>query len=329
MKLLKLVTAASIALSAFSMAQASAKELSLAYFMGPKHPMNKGVFTPFGERLAEVSGGKLTVKQYAGGALNKVPPKQYSILLDNVADIVFTLPGYTADLFPKTNVVGLPGVCDTALECTEGMNRARAVLEKEYNAKVLALWSNAPPVLITKDKPVTKLADIQGMKIRVTSKSDVPFVEALGASAVAQPVTQINQNLANGVIDAIMIDSSAVRSFKLHEPANYITTWFPGSGSAFALLMNMDVYNSLTDEEKGWVDEASSPELALGGGRTYDRASAGGLKLAAEKGNQLLEWDAGEKEKVQALIDEAMGTLSGNAVGDSTIGDVIKLMKGQ
>ena len=47
MKLLKYVTAASIALSAFSMAQASAKELSLAYFMGPKHPMNKGVFTPF------------------------------------------------------------------------------------------------------------------------------------------------------------------------------------------------------------------------------------------------------------------------------------------
>ena len=329
MKLLKIATAAGIALSALTVTQASAKELSLAYFMGPKHPMNKGVFTPFAEKLKEVSGGALTVKQYAGGALNKVPPKQYSILLDNVADIVFTLPGYTADVFPKTNVVGLPGVCDTATECTEGMIRARVVLEKEFNAKVLALWSNAPPVLITKDKPVTKLADIQGMKIRVTSKSDVPFVEALGASAVAQPVTQINQNLTNGVIDAIMIDSSAVRSFKLHEPANYVTTWFPGSGSSFALLMNLDVYNGLSDQEKAWVDEASGPELAMGGGRMYDKVSVGGLKLAAEKGNKLLEWDAGEREKVQALIDAAMADLVTKNVGDSTIGDVIKLMKGQ
>jgi TRAP-type C4-dicarboxylate transport system substrate-binding protein len=329
MRLLNIIAATSMALGTLATYQASAKELSLAYFMGPKHPMNKGVFTPFGDKLKAISGGALTVKQYAGGALNKVPPKQYSILLDNVADIVFILPGYTADVFPKSNVVGFPGVCDSALECTQGMNRARSVLEKEYNAKVLALWSNAPPVLITKDKPVTKLSDLQGLKVRVTSKSDVPFVEALGASAVAQPVTQINQNLSNGVIDAIMIDSSAVRSFKLHEPANYVTTWFPGSGSAFALLMNLDVYNGLTDQERAWVDEASGPELALGGGRMYDKASAGGLKVAAENGNKMLDWDPGEREKVQALIDKAMAGMLGNQVGDSTIADVIKLMKGQ
>lgn len=329
MKPLHTVAAACIALGSVLATQASAKELSLAYFMGPKHPMNAGVFTPFAEKLAELSGGALTVKQYAGGALNKVPPKQYSILLDNVADIVFTLPGYTADVFPKTNVVGLPGVCSSAVECTEGMIRAGDVLEKEFNAKVLALWSNAPPVLITRDKPVTKLSDLDGLKVRVTSKSDVPFVEALGASAVAQPVTQINQNLTNGVIDAIMIDSSGILSFKLQEPANYVTTWFPGSGSAFALLMNKDVYDGLTDQEKAWVDEASGPELALGGGRMYDKVSAKGLQVARDGGNEMMEWEPGEREKVQARIDEAMTEIVKQKVGDSTIGEVIKLMKGQ
>ncbi|MEM7462025.1 MAG: C4-dicarboxylate ABC transporter substrate-binding protein, partial [Pseudomonadota bacterium] len=93
--LLSLAAAATIALTA----TASAKEMSLAYFMGPKHPMNAAVFTPFAEKLAELSGGKLTVKQFPGGALNSVPPKQYAILLDGVADIVFTLPGYTGDVF--------------------------------------------------------------------------------------------------------------------------------------------------------------------------------------------------------------------------------------
>ncbi len=41
------------------------------------------------DKLAELSGGKLTVKQFPGGALNKTPPKQYSIMLDGVTDIAY------------------------------------------------------------------------------------------------------------------------------------------------------------------------------------------------------------------------------------------------
>ena len=52
-KLLGITTAAVLAFAGM----ATAEELSLAYFMGPKHPMNKAVFTPFAEKLAEVSVG--------------------------------------------------------------------------------------------------------------------------------------------------------------------------------------------------------------------------------------------------------------------------------
>ena len=331
MNKIKAIAAAAgfVAAGTFAGSTASAGELSLAYFMGPKHPMNAGVMTPFGEKLAELSGGKLTVKQFPGGALNKVPPKQYSILLNGVADIIFTLPGYTADVFPKTNVMGLPGVCDSAFSCTEAMQRVRGELEKEYNAKVIAIWANAPPVLITRDKAVRTLEDLQGMKIRVTSKSDVPIVEALGASAVAQPVTVINQNLANGVIDGIMIDPSAIGAFKLFEPANYVTTWFPGSGSAFVLLMNKDVYDGLSDEEKGWVDAAASAELSLGAGKAYDAASARGLGAARKAGNEMIELSDAEKAKFQARVDAVMAELVKKPVGDSTIGDMIAKMTGK
>lgn len=308
---------------------AQATELSLAYFMGPKHPMNKGIFTPFGEKLTEVSGGALTVKQFAGGALNKVPPKQYSILLDGVSDIAFTLPGYTADVFPKTNVLSLPGVCDSAVACTESLQRARAELEPEYNAKVLALWANAPAVLITKNKPVRTLEDMKGMKIRVTSKADAAFVEALGASAIAQPVSVINQNLANGVIDAIMIDPSAIRSFKLHEVAKHVTTWFPGSGSPFALLMNKEVYDSMSAEEQAWVDEVSGPELSMNAGKTYEAAGAGGLKLAAETGLEMIDLPESEIARIKALVNESMLTLAKKDAGDKTIGDMVRIMRGE
>ncbi len=318
------------AIAAFTLAgAASAKELSLAYFMSPKHPMNNAVFTPFAEKLAELSGGTMTVQQFPGGALNSVPPKQYAILLDGVADIVFTLPGYTGDVFPMTQVVGLPGVCESASACTEALLNARETLATEYNAKLLAIWANAPPVLITKDKPIRTLEDLAGLKIRVTNKSDLPIVEALGASAVAQPVTVINQNLTNGVIDVIAIGPSAIRSFKLQEPANYITTWFPGSGSAFVLLMNLDVYNGFSEEERGWIDAASDDALSRAGGTFYDKAAGGGMKLAAEAGVEIIDLSDDEKARWLAAVAGALETAKGSAAGSSTVGDIMMMMAGQ
>ncbi len=71
--------------------------------------------------------------------MNSSLAREYGMLLDGVADIALALPGYTADLFPKTNVVSFPGVCLTAVECTEALERAKPVLEREYQAKVLAI----------------------------------------------------------------------------------------------------------------------------------------------------------------------------------------------
>ena len=127
----RLIIGLTTAFSLLNSTPALSDELSLAYFMGPRHPMNAAVFTPFAERLAELSGGEITVQQFPGGALNSVPPQQYNILLEGVADIAFALPGYTGDVFPITNVVSLPGVCSDALDCTQALLNARGVIEEE------------------------------------------------------------------------------------------------------------------------------------------------------------------------------------------------------
>ncbi len=196
----------------------------------------------------------MTVRQYPGGALNSVPSKQCSILLDCVADIAFAVLSFFGDLFPKTNSISLPNIFDSFAECTKALRNANTVLEKEYDAKLLALRASSPPILPTKNKPVRTPEDLKGMKIRVASKRIAPFAEALGVSAVAKPVDVTNRNLATGAIDPGAIDASGIDSFMLNEPANYLTTYFPGSGIAFALLMNKNVYDSPSEREKGWGD---------------------------------------------------------------------------
>ena len=184
-------------------------------------------------------------------------------------------------------------------------------------------------MLITRDKPVRTLEDLKGMKIRVTAATDVPFAEALGASAVSQPVSVINQNLTNGVIDAIAIAPSAIRSFKLHEAGNYVTTWFPGSGSAFVLLMNKGVYNGLSDEEKGWIDEASGDWLSMSGGQMYLKAGNGGVEYARKNGNEIIELSDAEKAKFNAAIADAVAKFKTATVKDGMTGeDVMKMMTG-
>ena len=324
----KLATLATAALIAGA-TTAQARDLALSYFMGPTHPMNEAVFSAFEQKLEEVSGGELTVTQFPGGALNSSPPKQYSILIEGVADVAFHLPGYTAQLFPIATSVTTPGMCADAVECTEAMWRAYDQIAEEFDAKILALWANDPQVLYTKDKPVRTLEDMDGLLVRVTSAQDIPFTEALGASAVSQPVSVINQNLANGVVDAVSIDPSATMSFKMHEPANYITTNIPGAGSAFVLLMNKGVYGALSDQEKAWVDEASGKWLSMRGGEAYRAMAQRGIDIARENGVEIIELSDEERARWDAAIQPAMDEWLASDVGQGLTGaEVTAIMKG-
>ena len=301
------------------------RELSLAHFLPADHPLNEAVFTPLSRELAELSDGRLTVRQFPAGALNSSPAAQYSILVSGVADIALAVPSYTADLFPKTDLIGYPGICKTAADCTEALRRALPVLEREYDAKVLGIWSNAAPVLLTRDTPVRTLEDIRGLKIRVSSRSLIPFIEALGASAVMQPGTVVHQSLTTGVIDGVAISPSGISTFQLHEPAAYLTDWLPASGLPFVLLMNRGVYASLAPEERGWIDEAADASLSAAGAEAWRRAGAGALRMARAAGVEFISLAESERRRFDRAVASVREAGLARPVGDMTAGEVIRL----
>ncbi|GAA6210231.1 TRAP transporter substrate-binding protein [Cognatishimia sp. WU-CL00825] len=323
-----LVKYAAIAAAVVTAPIAQAETLSLAYFMGPNHPMNKAFLTPLGEMIEAETGGEVKVQHFPGGALNASPPNQYSIMLDGVADIVFMLPSFSHRLFPKTSVIGLPNLCETAVDCTEALRSARSELEAEFRGKVVGFWTNSPPVLITKGKPVRSMDDVKGMKIRVSDPTAIPFLEALGASTVAIPVTEINQSLANGIVDGVMIDPSGILSFKLDEPGEYVTTWFPGGPATFAVVMNQDVYDGLNDAGRAAIDRVAESGLSEQAAKTY--AAIGGKALAHAKaqGLEVITLSDAERSRIDTVVDQVMADIASDKSGDSTVGDVISLLTG-
>lgn len=304
------------------------RSLVLAHFMSPLSSVRADVVVPFAERLAELSEGRLTVTEYMGGALGSSPRGYYSMLLDGVADVVATLPGYTSAVFPMTVLSVYPGVCDSAIDCTEALLRARPVLESEYRAKVLAIWSATPPVLITRDRPVRRLEDLQGLKLRVSSRLEMPFVEALGASPVMQPISEVQQNLHNGVIDGVVITAGGILPYQLQEAAAYVTTWLPLSAAPFVLLMNQGTYASLSATERSWVDQAADTSLSLSGARGYEVTGARGLSVAREAGVEFIDLPDREKARFEDAVAGTYQAQLSRKLGDLTVAEVIERFRG-
>ena len=77
--------------------------------------MHTQVMAPFAEKLAEVSGGKLTARIYPAGELGGGPQQLYKRAVDGVADIAFGISGCIETLFPRTMPVAVPGVVEAVL----------------------------------------------------------------------------------------------------------------------------------------------------------------------------------------------------------------------
>ncbi len=304
------------------------RELSLAHFLSAGHVLNEDMFSPLTEEVEKLSGGTMTIRLYPAGALNSSAPAQYSILLSGVSDLALVVPAYTADLFPKTDLISFPGVCKTAVECTEALQRARPILEDEYDAKVLGLWANDAPILLTRDRPVRTLEDMHGLKIRVSTRSAIPYIEALGASAIMQSATVLHQSLSTGVIDGVAVSPSGIESFQLHEPTNYLTNWLPLSGLPFALLMNQGVYDDLSPEEQGWIDQISDLSFSIAGAKAFARSGATGMRMARGGGVQIIDLSETEKQRFNEAIAPVRDASLRRQVSGVTAAEMVDLFSG-
>ncbi len=244
--------------SSFSAFNVSAEELKMATFMSPKHPINKGVLPHLTKKIAAETGGTLKLKLYPSGQLGKGPKAQYKRVLDNVAEITFGIQGYTPTIFPRTMVVAQPGVGESSQEVTQKIwNVYDEYLKSEYTkVKVLALFSNWPPVLITRKKEVTKMSDVKGLKIRAPSAVNIAQLKSWGAVGVSMPVSKIYNAFQTGVVDGVYISPGALyKPWRLAEPGEYVAAGMNGPTSLFFIAMNKKVWDGLSNTHQAAVNK--------------------------------------------------------------------------
>jgi TRAP-type C4-dicarboxylate transport system substrate-binding protein len=121
-------------------------------------------------------------------------------------------------------------------------------LQKQFGVKLLGIWPFGPQVLFCK-KPIAKLGDVKGLKVRVYDQSLAKFVESLGGTPVPIAFPETHQSLSLGVVDCAITGPSSANSAGWPE----VTTHYLPIGMQIALNgygITLRAWNRLSPEQQ-------------------------------------------------------------------------------
>lgn len=295
---------------------ACAQEVTLRvhHFLPPPSTAHARFITPWCEKIGRESGGRLKCQIYPSMQLGGTPPQLYDQAKDGVADIVWTLPGYTAGRFPAIEAFELPFM----MTQPEGTARALWHYVQQYakgefkDVHPLAFHVHGPGYIHMRDKPIRSLADMKGVKVRAPTRLANKLIAAMGATPVGMPVPQVPEALSKGVIDGAVIPWEVVPAVRVQELTRFHTETdarFPALyTAAFIFAMNPAKYRSLPADLRKVIDDNSGEELSAWVGKVFHEADAPARKLAEARGNQFYTVSASELERwrkvAQSVEDE-------------------------
>jgi TRAP-type C4-dicarboxylate transport system substrate-binding protein len=288
--LLKLTLAAAAAGAAFA-AQAQEVALKFNHIWNPSAMASVRVITPWCNKIAAESAGKMKCQVFPAMSLGGTPPQLVDQVRDGVADLIITLPGYTAGRFPVMEVFELPFMTNSA----EAGARAAWDFHHKYapkefpGTKLLAIWIHDEGYVHTRDRPVKTQADFKGLKMRAPTRQTNKLLTALGATPVGMPLPAIPDAVSKGTIDGFLLPWEVIPSVKLHEMVKYHSETDPAKpalySSVFIFGMNQAKYDSLPPDLKKVIDNNSGPALSQQIGKIWDESKAPGRKAAVDRGN--------------------------------------------
>jgi TRAP-type C4-dicarboxylate transport system substrate-binding protein len=189
--------------------------------------------------------------------------------------------------------------------------------------KLLGVFTHGPGQMFTK-RPVSSMADIQGLKIRTGGGVAEKVARALGASAFVKPAPESFELLKSGVADGVFFPLESVVSFKLDTVLEQATL-FPGGmySSAFGFFMNEDKWNKLPRQDQEALEKISGEWIARHAGNSWDVADQRGLEALKKSGVKIVnanpELVAEVRKRSAPIIDEWVQQASAKGVNGAAI----------
>ncbi|WP_209504351.1 TRAP transporter substrate-binding protein [Ruegeria sp. HKCCSP335] len=308
---------AAIAFSAMSTTAIAAEvTLRMHQFLPAQANVPKNVLDVWADKVEADSDGRIEIQRFPSMQLGGKPPELIDQAIDGVADIVWTVSGYTPGRFPRTEVFELPFTMTNA----EAVSRAywdlaeETMMDDDFKQfKVLGLWVHGPGLIHSKE-PIESIEDLNGVKLRAPTRVTNGLFSSLGATPVGMPVPAVPEALSKGVIDATVIPWEVTGALKVNELVGNHTTFGDDTlyTTTFIFAMNKDRWDALPDDLKAIIDANSGAEFSAFAGKQMQADDDGPHKQAMERGNniitlspeQVAEWKAASQPTTDAWIAE-------------------------
>lgn len=269
---------------------------------------NSIVLEEWCKEVEKRTNGKVVVKYYPGNTLN--PPQQaFDAVVGGIADLSNHILGYTAGKFPLTEVLDYPLGYKSGYIATKLMNEYyKKFKPKEFDdVKVMYFHGQGPGILHTRTKPVNKLEDLKGMRIR-TFGSNAQLMTLLGGTPVAMPMQEAYDSISRGVADGLMGCYEPLKGWKLEEVIKYTTeTYGVGYSATFLVSMNKAKWNSIAPTEQKIIEQINQ-EWIEKHGKLWDQWDKEAKESSLKRGNKVITLSAQEQarwyKKAEPLFDE-------------------------
>jgi TRAP-type C4-dicarboxylate transport system substrate-binding protein len=281
--------------------RANAQEVTLKmhHFLPPVAVGHARFLKPWADKVAAESNGRIKIDIFPSMQLGGTPPQLFDQARDGVADLVWTLPGYTPGRFTGLEAFELPFVANkralvNSLALTEYAQQNLAAELKDVHP--ICLWTHDHG-LIHANKQIKTMEDLKGLKLRFPTRLAGEALKALGANAIGMPVPQVPESLAQRVIDGAVIPWEVVPSVKVQELVKFHTE-IPGSPTfyvaTFILAMNKAKYEALAPDLKAIIDRNSGAAAAGMAGKVWDEQAITVSEMVRKRGNTITVIDEAE-----------------------------------
>jgi len=305
-----------------SAAQQKVIALNYANFFPAPHN-NSLIADAWCKEVEKRTNGRVKVSYFPGGTLTPAA-QTYDGVVKGIADIGFSVLGYTRGKFPMMGIIDLPLGYKSGTQATALIN----AYYKKFNpkeleeTKIMYLHGHGPALIHTK-RPVYKLEDLKGMKIRAQG-TVVPIVQALGGAPVGATMPETYEALRTGVVEGSMAPYEALQGFKWGEVVSATTESYVCAYSAgMFIVMNKGKWSALPADIQKIIEQINE-EWSVKQGQTWDRIDTEGRDFVVKRGNKIVQLPKEESVRwaaaVRPVLDQYVNELKAKGLpGDEAL----------
>ncbi|MEN9905526.1 MAG: hypothetical protein RLZZ555_2091, partial [Pseudomonadota bacterium] len=239
--------------------QIQERTIRIGHPVNSDHPISFGV-KKFSDIVSAKSGGKLKVREFPSLQLGN-EMQQLSALAGGVQEMFAPGTAPVAGMVKDFALLDLPFLVETPEQADALLDGpfGQALLAKlpEKGLVGLAFWENGFRHVTNSKRPIKRLEDLEGLKIRVQQNPVfIDTFKALKTNPVPMSFAELYGALESKALDAQENPYLITRSAKLYEAQKYLSSTSHAYG-VIAVLVSKKFWDRLSEDEQKILQAAA------------------------------------------------------------------------